>query len=276
MSVVRDVNRRTPAPVGGGPRGRRRAVLAALAAASLLWGTAACGVQTTGVHISAAGPVTLDSATPTASASVAGSGQFTYYVFLWHGETTGNVSAVMRSADHEMSWPEIVDSLASTTDDEVSQGFTTQVPYQLGEALLPTKQKHAYQVVEGVPEITISPATLTQVVCTLDLYWVLHPDPDPAIKASTWIAGGGITYPGWDDCSQQPGFNQALQELNVGVEAKEAGPVVRNPQDTDPSYQVYPSDPAAATRGTPGVGPSSAARTPSAPATPSGLATSKR
>lgn len=217
MSVVPNVTRRLTA-AGRALAERGRVPLAAAAAAGLLAGLSACGVQTTGVHVSAPGPVTLDGAVPSSSASDAGAGQYSYYLFLWHGKSVGSVTAVMRTADHDLSPTEIVNALGAVNEDESADGYTTQVPYQFGAQLQTTKEKHSYQSVEP-----LTSAALTQVVCTLDLYWVQHPDPDQRINTSTKISGVGIGYPIWDDCKSQPGYSQALAVLNLQSDAPLSG-----------------------------------------------------
>jgi hypothetical protein len=211
-------------------------LLAAVASAALLGGLTGCGVQTTGVHISSPGPVTLDGAVPSSPAADAGSGQYSYYLFLWHGKSVGSVTPVLRTTDHDLSPAELVDELGSINEDESADGYTTQVPYRLGQQLLQTKEKHSYQSMEP-----LTTAALTQVVCTLDLYWVQHPDPDRTIRPSTKISGAGITYPIWDDCIMQPGFSQALAVLNLQTDAPLSG---LDPAPTAASEARAPAPPA--------------------------------
>jgi hypothetical protein len=202
---------------GLGPdRLRRRSTLAvaAAAASALLCGLAACGVQPTGVHVTTGGPITLDPSSPASASSGPSAGQYTFFLFLWKGKSTSIVTPVMRTADHELSPLELLDALGYVNEDEVSDGYATYVPPSLTEHLTPTRQLHQYQTTEA-----LNSSAVTQMVCTLDLYWSIHPDPNPQINASTEITGPGI-YPSWDDCSTQPGFVEAQAKAEEGLVAQ--------------------------------------------------------
>ena len=173
MSVVHRVVRRMTddGDPGAAPdRQRRRSTLAAAAASALLCGVAACGVQPTGVHVTAGGPITLDPSSPTSTSSGPNAGQYTFFLFLWKGKSTSIVTPVMRTADHDLSPMELLDALGYVNEDEVSDGYATYVPPALSEHLPQTRQLHQYQTTEP-----LNSAAVTQMVCTLDLYWSLHP-----------------------------------------------------------------------------------------------------
>lgn len=220
MSVLHRVVRRLTDLGGDGGRGagpgssRRRSALAAAATVAVLCGLAACGVQPTGVHATAGGPITLDSSSPTSASAAAGAGGFTFFLFLYRGNSTSSVTPVMRTADHDLTPIELVDALGQVNEDEISDGYATSVPAALSKHLSQTRQLHQYQSTEE-----LNTAAVTQMVCTLDLYWSLHPDPNPQIQDSTEIISPGI-YPQWDDCSQQPGFLEAVSKAQNGLIAQ--------------------------------------------------------
>ena len=193
MSVVHRVVRRMTddGDPGAAPdRQRRRSTLAAAAASALLCGVAACGVQPTGVHVTAGGPITLDPSSPTSTSSGPNAGQYTFFLFLWKGKSTSIVTPVMRTADHDLSPMELLDALGYVNEDEVSDGYATSSPRAqrapgADQAAAPVPDHGAAEQRRRDPD-----------GLHLDLYWSLHPDPNPKINASTEITGPGITPSG--------------------------------------------------------------------------------
>ena len=143
MSVIKRMGRTTAGAPGGG---RVRTSLAAAAAVSVLGALGACGVQPTGVHLTAGGPVSVDETSPSSTPTAAASGTFPIYLFMLKEKSFGSVLPVVRYADHTLSPNELIDALGNTLESESTDGYQTEVPPSLGDELKPTRQKHAYLV----------------------------------------------------------------------------------------------------------------------------------
>lgn len=200
MSVLNHVRR-----VMADPGGRLRTSVAAATAVGVLYAVGGCGVQPTGVHLTAGGPVTVETSSPSSPTTVAAAGKYPVYLFMLKGNFN-SVVPVVRYADHDLSLNEIVNALGNALESEVTDGYHTEVGPGLGDQLKPTSQKHRY----AIPSPLSNGAEL-QVVCTLDLYWVMNPDPDTTIRSTTQLVAPTITY-SWDECNL-PGFDTAMATL---------------------------------------------------------------
>jgi hypothetical protein len=181
----------------GGAR-RRRAVggVAAVAAAVCAVLTAGgCGVQPTGVNVAQNEPL---GTYPASSPQSAQPSQYPYTVslFLFSSINKGGGAMINRPVTAESGPSDLLNQLAMLTADEKLDEYTTYVP--AGITIKPTSQAHMYYVFSP---IRLGPLAQQQLTCTLDQWWIQHPDSTGAIRPTTRLIfqnTGEDT--GWQDC----------------------------------------------------------------------------
>jgi hypothetical protein len=166
----------------------RRVHAAAVGIAALLVALTGCGVQPTGVNVASANPISAAQNTPSSSPAATGP---TYPVRLFL-TSRGTLVPVTRSVGDKPSIMGVIDQIRQPVSaDESELGYTTSVPPDL--VLKPTTLAHEY-----IASRPLTPTAVNQIVCTLDVYWLQH--PDNRTNPSTHIIVPGQSYGGFDDC----------------------------------------------------------------------------
>jgi hypothetical protein len=183
----------------------RATLLAATAAIGVLALTlTGCGVQSTGVHVAMSAPISAVTAKPSASAPAAGSG-FPVQLFLTY--RNNQLIQVTRYVSDRPNETTILAELAKPlTKNESDNGYLTDVPTDL---ILQPSGRLAHEYV-GKSQTPLNPAGSLQIICSLDVYWNLHPDNR---QPSTQLIVNGKTIP-FDDC---PNYTRTLTDQPAGA-----------------------------------------------------------
>jgi hypothetical protein len=185
----------TAGPAVGAPRRRTMGGVAAVAALAAVLAAGGCGVQPTGVNVAENEPLGASSSSSPQSAQPS---QYPYTVslFLFSSINKGGGAMINRPVTAQSGPADLLNQLAMLTADEKLDQYTTYVP--AGITIKQTPQAHMYYV--NSP-IKLSPLAQQQLTCTLDQWWIQHPDPTGAIRPSTRLIfqnTGEDT--GWQDC----------------------------------------------------------------------------
>ena len=199
---------------------RRRWAVGGVVAALLAAG--GCGVQPTGVNVAENEPLGAYSSSSPQSAQPS---QYPYTVslFLFSSINKGGGAMINRPVMTESGPADLLNQLAMLTADEKLDQYTTYVP--AGITIKQTPQAHMYYVYTPVK---LSPLAQQQLTCTLDQWWVQHPDPTGAIRPSTRLIfqlTGEDT--GWQDCLDgivQTGADGASAAKSSAAEVGRATP----------------------------------------------------
>jgi hypothetical protein len=175
---------------------RRSSAVAAIASCVVLaLAVGGCGVQSTGINIAqtepfdATGPSSPESASPSQNA-------YSVSLFLFSNVNKGPGDMITRAVPNAPTLMDLPNLLASLTTDEQTGGYTTYVP--AGIVLKPTEQAHQYVISSTQP---VSLLALNQLTCTMDQYWLEHPDLNSAIRPTTRLIVPGSYDTHWQDCS---------------------------------------------------------------------------
>ena len=169
--------------------------VAAVAALAAVLAAGGCGVQPTGVNVAENEPLGASSSSSPQSAQPS---QYPYTVslFLFSSINKGGGAMINRPVTAQSGPADLLNQLAMLTADEKLDQYTTYVPP--GITIRPTPQAHMYIVTSPTK---LGPLAQQQLTCTLDQWWIQHPDLTGAIRPTTRLIfqnTGEDT--GWQDC----------------------------------------------------------------------------
>jgi hypothetical protein len=175
---------------------RRRAAGGIAAAVAAVLTAGGCGVQPTGVNVAQTEPFGAYSSSSPRSA-LPSQYPYTVSLFLFSSINKGG-AMINRPVKTESGPADLLNQLAMLTADEALDQYTTYVPP--GITIKQTQQAHMYYVFTPV---YLKPLARQQLTCTLDQWWVQHPDPTGAIRPSTrliFMFQNTQEDTGWQDC----------------------------------------------------------------------------
>jgi hypothetical protein len=209
---------------------RRSRITRLAATLSVLTLAAGCGVQSTGVNVADTHPISASSPSAVASSP---RGAYPVHIFLVQ-QGTQQLVPVTRWLDDPPTDQSILAELRKPlTADEQSSGFDNLVPSNL--YLQPTQKQARQYSFSGVLDRQWTVSARLQVICTLDVYWLLN--FKPGYTASTELIVNGIDST-FDDCQRYAPYAASLPFDGTG-----SGPVPGYPGAVTaaPSDQLTPN-----------------------------------
>jgi hypothetical protein len=171
----------------------RERLAAAAVCGVLALALSGCGVQPTGVNVAVPTAITVEQSSPSSAVTPSGP-LFPARLFLT--TKTGALVAVTRQISTKVNDSELVRQLAApaTTEESNDLLFSVVPPDTTIQAT--GVLAHEYNVRSVKP---LSATALSQIACTLDVYWLLH--PTAGLQASTKLIAQGVPNPKFDDCT---------------------------------------------------------------------------